>query len=267
MSKAIPWRGSKRAAFIDFDGVLYASALKGQVMIDDKPAQLLSEEALIADLVSRVQTIVDEHLKGATSVFLTLSDRKNFRHRLLPSYKANRKDSARPIMLDFLRDFASEGVDGISSMLIRDLEADDVCGIAAGQFQEAGYETVIYSPDKDLLQIPGMTLTPSPVRDRVPVLSEVTVERADQWHIYQTLVGDTVDNYKGLPGYGPAKAEKLIETFEDPADRWEAVVAGFVAKGLTAEDALIQARVARILRYSDWDKENKEPILWTPPLN
>ena len=34
----------------------------------------------------------------------------------------------------------------------------------------------------------------------------------------------------------------------------------------TPEDlALINARLARILRFTDWDSEKREPILWTPP--
>ena len=29
--------------------------------------------------------------------------------------------------------------------------------------------------------------------------------------------------------------------------------------------ALLNARLARILRWSDWDAKNKQPILWRPP--
>jgi hypothetical protein len=35
-------------------------------------------------------------------------------------------------------------------------------------------------------------------------------------------------------------------------------------KKLTAEDALRNARLARILRWDDWDRKKKEPILWRP---
>ena len=38
----------------------------------------------------------------------------------------------------------------------------------------------------------------------------------------------------------------------------------FEKKGLTEDDALLQARVARILRASDYDFKKKEPIMWTP---
>lgn len=36
------------------------------------------------------------------------------------------------------------------------------------------------------------------------------------------------------------------------------------SQGMTEEDLLVQARVARILRATDWNFEKEEPILWTP---
>jgi DNA polymerase-1 len=60
---------------------------------------------------------------------------------------------------------------------------------------------------------------------------------------------------------GPKKAEKLLAE----APSWAPVVKAFTDAKLTADDALKQARLARILRWDDWDKEKKEPILWTPP--
>ena len=46
---------------------------------------------------------------------------------------------------------------------------------------------------------------------------------------------------------------------------WDAVVEAFTFKaGLTEADALKQARLARILRWSDWNSETKTPILWSP---
>lgn len=45
---------------------------------------------------------------------------------------------------------------------------------------------------------------------------------------------------------------------------FEQVVKIFESKGLTEEDALRQARVARILRASDYNKKKKEVILWNP---
>ena len=252
----------KRVGLIDADGILYAAALAGQIDIDGTPVQLLDSEAVYRDALARADHWAS-WLGDVGEVFLVLSARDNFRYKVLPTYKGNRKDSARPLALDELRArmIAEDHPGGYSVMLIDGLEADDVCGIASTTFQDRGYEAVIISPDKDMLTIPGMILTP---KAKGVVFSELTPERAAGYHLYQTMVGDTTDHYKGIPGVGPKKAVELLDTFESPADRWEAMVALAKEKGLTEEELLVQARVARILRNVDWDATLKAPILWTP---
>jgi DNA polymerase-1 len=263
----VPWKvaPAKRIGLLDADGILYAAALKGVTACDGEQLQVLDDEFIYRDALERAEAWAD-WLRDCDKVFLVLSARTCFRKRLLPSYKANRKGGDRPVTLDALRTrVAEEGLGSFKVILIDDLEADDVCGIMAGSFQGQGYETVIVSPDKDLLQIPGMVLTPKPGSQEV-VFSEVTQERGDEWHIYQALVGDVADNYKGCPGIGDGRAEVLVECVRglSPEDRWDVILATFAEKGLTEEDALVQFRVARILRDTDWDAEKKEPILWNP---
>jgi len=57
------------------------------------------------------------------------------------------------------------------------------------------------------------------------------------------------------------KATKILEDAEDP---WAAIVATYESRGLTEDDALIQARCARILRACDYDFKRREIILWQP---
>ncbi len=84
--------------------------------------------------------------------------------------------------------------------------------------------------------------------------------------MYQTLTGDSTDGYKGCPKVGPVAAARLLEPLMgEPAGMWIAVLLSFKKAGLTEADALVQARVARILRHTDYDFTNKLPILWTPP--
>ncbi|WP_323166709.1 hypothetical protein, partial [Pseudomonas bubulae] len=45
---------------------------------------------------------------------------------------------------------------------------------------------------------------------------------------------------------------------------WDCMVSLAASKGMTEAELLQQAQVARILRWSDWDHENKKPILWKP---
>jgi DNA polymerase-1 len=82
------------------------------------------------------------------------------------------------------------------------------------------------------------------------------------------------DGYAGCPGIGPVKAEQLLNVREtmpagtDPHPqlrRWAAVVEAFKKAKLTEADALLQARLARILRCTEWDFDNSTVKLWEPP--
>ena len=89
----------------------------------------------------------------------------------------------------------------------------------------------------------------------------ITKKEADSWFLTQTLAGDCTDGYSGVPGYGVKAAEKL---FQDKGFTWQTVLWAYKSKGLSEEDALKNARLARILRKEDYDFRNKQPILWSP---
>jgi DNA polymerase-1 len=80
----------------------------------------------------------------------------------------------------------------------------------------------------------------------------------------QALVGDTSDNYPGLKGFGPVKAEKLLAEHHTLPAMWSAVVGAYRKAGGTFGDALLNARMARILRYGDYDFTAATVELWDP---
>lgn len=254
---------SKRIALIDADGILYAAALKGETVCDTVQMQLLHLSAIYKDCLKRIEEAIDK--VDATDAFIILSDRTNFRTTLLPSYKGNRKASPRPLALDGLRGMIAEK-SPYKTLLIKGLEADDVCGISQGQLNARGIETVIVSPDKDLLQIPGLVYQSIATNSKtkgVAQIVRISEDDGDFWHMQQTLQGDAVDNYKGCPHMGPVKAKRLLES-TPKKEHWRVIVEAYEAQGLTEDDALVQARVARICRASDWDTERKEVMLWIP---
>ena len=77
----------------------------------------------------------------------------------------------------------------------------------------------------------------------------------------QTLAGDQTDGYSGVPGIGVKRAETL---FNKEGYSWTTVVKAFTDKGLTEEDALLNARLARILTIDDYDTNEQQPKLWSP---
>jgi DNA polymerase-1 len=188
--------------------------------------------------------------QDVTLCFSGTYDTPNFRLAVDPSYKASRQDKRKPLCYAALREEADGTYD---TKAFPGLEADDVMGILASKPKA---DAIICSQDKDMKTIPGRIWT----GEKVLTISD---EEADYWHLFQTLTGDTVDGFKGCPGIGKVKAEKLLAP-NAANNPWGAVVLAYQKAGLTEEDALRNARLARILRWDDWDRKKKEPILWAP---
>ena len=201
-----------------------------------------------------VQTIVDKVLnhydyKGEYEIVMCLSDTENFRKTILPTYKLNRASKRKPICYPSVKEWVEEN---FTTCQIPTLEADDCVGILA---TTPNTKAVVVSGDKDFKTIPARFYN-----FLSDTYYETTTKEADYYHLFQTLVGDTADNYKGCPGCGAVGAKKLL----DPAPTWETVVNAFAKKNISEGEALTQARVARILRYEDYDFKNHKPILWCP---
>ena len=185
-------------------------------------------------------------------VVFCLSGAHNWRKEVFPDYKANRAGKDKPCGYAHLRELALQHP---ATVMHGKLEADDLLGVRGSR---PGIETVIVSSDKDMQSIPGKLYNPT--KD---VLTEVTQEAADLFHMTQTLTGDTSDGYKGCPGMGAVKAAKLLDGLA-PADRWPAIVAAYEKAGLNEQEALTQARIARILRHGEFNFKTGEVRLWTP---
>ena len=113
---------------------------------------------------------------------------------------------------------------------------------------------IIASPDKDMRQIPGQLYN-------FDETFTITPEEGARWHLIQSCAGDQTDGYGGVPGIGVKRAEAL---FKEKGYTWKAVVEAFAEKDLSEEEALINARLAKILTVKDYDFKKKRPILWSP---
>ena len=183
-------------------------------------------------------------------VLLCLSSTSNFRKQVSSTNKGNRKKTRKPLGYIAMLDWAKHHFDTIT---MPSLEADDVMGILATKPENKG-KAIIVSDDKDMKSIPAKLYRPMS-QERF----HTSLEEADKHFLMQCLTGDLTDGYSGLKGYGPKTAEKLLG--QRPA--WSLVEKAYLDAGLTKEDALTQARLARILRWEDWDAKKKKPILYT----
>ena len=79
---------------------------------------------------------------------------------------------------------------------------------------------------------------------------EISEDEANYWHMMQTLTGDSTDGYSGCPKVGVKTAQKILgDHIQVPLlDLWMRVLVAYAKVGYSTDEALAQARVARILR-------------------
>lgn len=201
------------------------------------------EDDVALRIDEQITKLVDE--APVQDCILALSDtNENFRKKVAPYYKANRKDVRKPMLLPWARQYM---MDKYNTIIYKGLEADDVLGILGSNSSE----TVIWSEDKDLLTIPAKHWIDGEV-------FEQDEAGADYNFYYQTLVGDNTDNYKGCPKVGSVTAHKLLGVNSS----WDTVVEAFAKQGLSETVAIEQARLARILRDGEYDTDTGKVKLW-----
>lgn len=252
---------------LDADIIAYKFAAAGQDTFRFDPE---APPCVSADDFADVAEEADKYIAGVAAqlkadkliVCLSCPSEENWRLGVLPSYKANRKDVVKPVHLAAVKEHFAANYPTYQRPT---LEADDVMGILSTHPHLVPGKKIIVSEDKDMKTIPGWLFNPR--KDTQP--RRIDEQEANYWHLHQTLVGDTTDNYKGCPGVGPVNAERLLHSPNGELlgswSSWQAVLAAFILKEQTEADALVQARVARICRHTDYDFKRKEVKLWEPP--
>lgn len=211
-------------------------------------------DAAVGDIVDAIETL--STAVGATAVRVVVGphEKDYFRCKLWPAYKTHRRRCDSPVGLHIVKARLVARLAEQAIVAPSYLEADDVLGML---MTEPGFpldctERVLWSIDKDMKQIPGLHYD-----EETGKVSNITRLQGDYHHLYQTLTGDTSDGYPGCPGVGPVNAARLLEG--DWIGWWSAVVGAFKKAKQTEADALLQARVARILRHGE------KPGEWVSP--
>jgi DNA polymerase I len=143
---------------------------------------------------------------------------RTFRDDLAADYKANRRPMPSELAEQIpLVHSACEAL-GVPILTQERYEADDVIGTMAERATAAGYAVAIVTGDKDFFQLvrdgirvfnprdEGVWYDAGGVKDKFGVTPEQVVD-------VLALMGDTIDNVKGVPGIGEKGARDLISTF------------------------------------------------------
>lgn len=282
---------TKHALLLDADFLVFSamSAAEREIRWDDNVWTLECDHNKAWEIfLNSIETIKARRKAWADSkLVMCFTDTVNWRKDVLPTYKMNRKGTRKPTgYLHFVEQVMSD--DRWVSFLRPTLEGDDCMGILSTRPQLVGCESAtIVSPDKDFKTIPGEFFHMS--ADKILQISE---KDADRYHMYQTLIGDTTDGYNGIRGVGAVEAEaflnepykwvqveKVLKSGKRKGDTvtewskqplaegetlWDGIVSLGAKAGMTSDEVLAQARVARICRFSDFDFKTKEVILWKP---
>jgi DNA polymerase-1 len=149
-----------------------------------------------------------------------------FRDALYPEYKANRSAMPDDLRAQVEPMIAIVQALGLPVIRVSGVEADDVIGTYAVQAAKDGINVVISTGDKDFAQLvgPRITLTNTmtgSVTDEKRVPEKFGV-RADQVIDFLALMGDAVDNVKGVEKCGPKTAAKWLAEY----GTLDAIIAG-----------------------------------------
>lgn len=225
-------------AIIDCDSYLYRAALTCNELVEIAEGVFYEAYNLAIARHYLKDTMDDLTVRAGCDeyVMVTGGVGDNFRLRINPSYKSNRKKQAKPIMLDKVRDLVFKE---FPIVYTPHLEADDTCRILL----EENKDNVIVSIDKDLRTISGKIYDSfhNTVKYISPTKAEANFKR-------QLLTGDKTDGYTGLPKVGPATADKLIAegiTIDEIAQK-------YVDCGLGIEEFEKVYNCAKILGRDDY---------------
>lgn len=142
---------------------------------------------------------------------------ENFRHQLYPEYKANR-----PPMPEELRPQAEALPELVKLMgwpvlSVKGVEADDVIGTLAHSAEQAGYQVIISTGDKDMAQLVNsqITLVNTMNNEKLDIEGVINKFGVKPHQIidYLSLIGDKVDNVPGVEKCGPKTAVKWLQEY------------------------------------------------------
>ena len=137
----------------------------------------------------------------------------------LPDYKGERPEMPDDleVQLDEIDSYLVAA--GVLSVCQEGVEADDLIAAIAQEASRSGWSVVIATSDKDFMQLvseqvcllnPGDKMRPLWGEGRVVEKTGVQPSQVVDW---LSLVGDSVDNIRGVRGVGPKTAAKLLNEF------------------------------------------------------
>jgi DNA polymerase I len=178
---------------------------------DGNPAHAVFGFArFLGDLIERAQP---RYIAVAFDESLTTS----FRNQIYPAYKANRDAPPADLKLQFdrCREFCRHA--GIPAFAHAEYEADDIVGSLMTLCRAQGVPATLVTRDKDFAQLIRAGDVYWDYTDNARYRYEEIEARfgvaPERFADFLALMGDSVDNIRGVPGVGPKTAAALMREF------------------------------------------------------
>src|SRR3954466_8620589 len=164
--------------------------------------------------VTMLRKLIADHKPAYIAASFDLPGR-TFRDDLVADYKANRAPMPDDLAVQIPMVHASCEALGVPILTSERYEADDVIGTLATKAAASGFNVAIVTLDKDFFQLvhdgirvynprdEGTWYDAAGVREKLGVAPDQVVD-------VMALMGDTIDNIKGVPGIGEKGARELI---------------------------------------------------------
>ena len=189
------------------------------------PQILRTKEGIPTNAIMAFSNMLNKILQGlkeGDAMFVGFDTGKaTFRHKEDEKYKANRKPTPEDLVKQM--PIAREMLKALDVPMfeLEGYEADDLCGTVAKRLGSNGYEVLVYTSDKDFLQLIDNHITVNLLKtgmSNMVVMNEKTMPETfgfqpKQIVDYKGLRGDSSDNLPGIPGIGDVTAVKLIQEY------------------------------------------------------
>lgn len=176
---------------------------------------LTSRGQAIGGLFTTIKGLV-KLMKSAKRIVAVIDSEYCFKKEQVHTYKAHRESIheikyQREALISFITAM------NIPMCRVQGYEADDLIATLTTYYKMMGIPSVICGIDKDLCALVDDTclmynMQTGTMFDRNAIFAKYGIY-PEQFEEYLSLVGDSADGFKGLPGIGPKKAVDMIKAY------------------------------------------------------
>jgi DNA polymerase I-like protein with 3'-5' exonuclease and polymerase domains len=249
---------------LDVRGLIIRAWSTGEKVVQDGDRKLVSWEEGVQRFYDQVLKELFDKGVSPTNVIACWDGGNNYRLQLFPDYKKKRMAKEKSeVSAELMKTLFTKCQDlmlslGIKQARVHGEEADDLIALFCQRLKDCFI--TVYTVDEDLIQLVSDTVFVEQAHDLI------SIDTLD-WHqtskgtpvkflrLYKSLVGDSSDEYKGIPQFGPAAFQRLRDAYKDDGlEQLEEIIKTNNFRLLeqiqqTAQDKDLQ----RLLEYwSDW---------------